>query len=306
MPYGISPMVIYYNTELVDFERMERRGLDVPSVETAPTERPHTAGPSTSSPPPPSSPPAGGRADGVWIEPTLPGLAPFIYSGGGKIFDDDDDPTSLAFSDDATRRALDRTLAVLRDPPLTPSAQRARGEPALERFERGKLGMIAGFRDLVPELRQRVRGCPSTSSRCRSSRRPRPSATSTGCASRRTPSTSTRPPTSSRTPSPTRPSSGRPRRLPRAGQHRGRGLRGLPRPGPAAGDLQGLQHRVRGIVVPPLLDNGAELEDAVGPMHRRAGHRPRRARPRAGHRGDRRGVPRVLSPEEEPSESPSE
>ena len=31
MPYGISPMVIYYNRALVDFEAMEARGLDVPS-----------------------------------------------------------------------------------------------------------------------------------------------------------------------------------------------------------------------------------------------------------------------------------
>jgi multiple sugar transport system substrate-binding protein len=31
MPYTISPMVLYYNTELIDFDRMEARGLDVPS-----------------------------------------------------------------------------------------------------------------------------------------------------------------------------------------------------------------------------------------------------------------------------------
>ena len=33
MAYSVSPMVIYYNDELIDFERMERRGLDVPSPE---------------------------------------------------------------------------------------------------------------------------------------------------------------------------------------------------------------------------------------------------------------------------------
>ncbi len=33
MPYGISPMVIYYNTDLVDFEAMAARGLDVPTVD---------------------------------------------------------------------------------------------------------------------------------------------------------------------------------------------------------------------------------------------------------------------------------
>ena len=30
MPYTSSPMVIYYNTDLINFERMENRGLPVP------------------------------------------------------------------------------------------------------------------------------------------------------------------------------------------------------------------------------------------------------------------------------------
>jgi len=94
-----------------------------------------------------------GTVDGVWIEPTLRGLAPFIHSGGGQVFDDEDDPKSLAFSDDGTRSALDQTLAILRDPTLTPSAGRLRSSTALQLFKRGKLAMIAGFRDLVPELR---------------------------------------------------------------------------------------------------------------------------------------------------------
>ncbi len=33
LPYGVSPMVLYYNTELVDFERMARRGLPAPIIE---------------------------------------------------------------------------------------------------------------------------------------------------------------------------------------------------------------------------------------------------------------------------------
>ena len=44
---------------------------------------------------------------GCTSSPTLRGLAPFIYSGGGDVFDDDPSPTSLAFSEDDTRDALD-------------------------------------------------------------------------------------------------------------------------------------------------------------------------------------------------------
>ena len=46
-------------------------------------------------------------------------LAPFIYSGGGPMFDDETDPTSLAFSDDSTQDALERSLELFRSPTLT-------------------------------------------------------------------------------------------------------------------------------------------------------------------------------------------
>lgn len=154
MAYSVSPMVIYYNDELIDFDRMERRGLDVPSVETG-TEDVRTRWNLDEFAAAAQFATRGGRADGVWIDPTLQGLAPFIYSGGGKIFDDTAEPTSLALSDDATVDALDRTLAVLRDSALTPSPSDLEESSALQRFRQGKLGMIAGFRDLVPDLRQR-------------------------------------------------------------------------------------------------------------------------------------------------------
>ena len=105
MAYSVSPMVIYYNTDLVDFDKMERRGLDVPSVadegkrdrwtlaEFAAAARVRLAA----------------RRHRAASGSTRPcsGLAPFIYSGDGQVFDDDQDPTSLAFSDDSTREALE-------------------------------------------------------------------------------------------------------------------------------------------------------------------------------------------------------
>lgn len=151
MPYSVSPMVIYYNDDLVDFAKMERRGLDVPAAATTGelsdrwTLAEFAAAAQFAT--------RRGAVDGVWIEPTLRGLAPFIYSGGGAVFDDDTDPTSLSFADDSTRSALEQTLTILRDPTLTPSADELRNATPLQLFKRGKLAMIAGFRDLVPELR---------------------------------------------------------------------------------------------------------------------------------------------------------
>ena len=33
MAYSVSPMVIYYNTDIVDFDKMERRQIDVPTAD---------------------------------------------------------------------------------------------------------------------------------------------------------------------------------------------------------------------------------------------------------------------------------
>jgi multiple sugar transport system substrate-binding protein len=150
MAYSVSPMVIYYNTQMVDFDKMERRDYDVPTADSEGNRDRWTLAEFGA-----AAQFASRRGDkrGVWIDPTLQGLAPFIYSGDGEVFDDDNEPTSLAFSDDNTREALSETLAILRDPTLTPTnAQLARATP-VQLFKRGELAMIAGFRNLVPQLR---------------------------------------------------------------------------------------------------------------------------------------------------------
>lgn len=149
MPYGISPMVIYYNKKLVDFTKMQARGLDAPDPEGANsrwTFDQFTAAAKFAARPL-------RHTSGFSVEPTLRGLAPFIYSGGGKVFNDDNDPTSLAFSDGGTEAALRQTLELLRDPHLTLTPQQLAKATPLQWFERGRLGMIAGFRSLVPQLR---------------------------------------------------------------------------------------------------------------------------------------------------------
>jgi len=151
MAYSVSPMVIYYNTDLVDFDKMERRELDVPTANDEGVRERWTLAQFGA-----AAEFASRRGDrrGVWIDPTLEGLAPFIHSGGGQVFDDDEAPTSLAFSDDSTREALNETLAILRNAALTPTnAQLARATP-VQLFKRGELAMVAGFRNLVPEMRE--------------------------------------------------------------------------------------------------------------------------------------------------------
>jgi multiple sugar transport system substrate-binding protein len=147
MPVGISPMVIFYNTELVDFETMTARGLPAPTEGLNWNFEQFVAAAEFASRPNRST-------VGTHVDPTLRGLAPFIYAAGGEVFDDAEAPTSLAFSDDATQSALGTILQVFRDPRLTLSEKQLDRRPAMEWFKRGKLGMIPGFRDQVPMLRE--------------------------------------------------------------------------------------------------------------------------------------------------------
>jgi multiple sugar transport system substrate-binding protein len=145
MPYGTSPMVMYYNTNLVDFEEMKAADLDTPSSHGSWTFEQFA-----------EAAKFGSRrgAKGVYIDPSLLGLAPFLYSGGGGLFDDEQDPKSLALSSGATLEALSKSLELLRQTDVTPTPRQLRQSDALSQFKAGKLAMIAGFRTLVPELRK--------------------------------------------------------------------------------------------------------------------------------------------------------
>lgn len=145
MPYGISPMVMYYNTNLLDFAEMRQAGLDTPLNHTTWTFEQFA-----------EAAKFGARrgAKGVYIDPSLSGLAPFVYSGGGSLFDDDRDPQSLDLSSDGSLEALTTSLELLRKGAVTPTPRELRATSALEMFKDGKLAMIAGFRTLTPELRR--------------------------------------------------------------------------------------------------------------------------------------------------------
>jgi multiple sugar transport system substrate-binding protein len=145
MPYAVSPRVIYYNTDLVDFDRMKATGLEVPGADNKSwsLEEFQTAATFATS--------RQSNVRGFAIDHSVSGLAPFIYSGGGKVLSDDQ--TSLAFSDSSTQGALQKILATLTDPRLALSDAQLQRKSALQWFEQGRVAMIAGDRSLVPQLR---------------------------------------------------------------------------------------------------------------------------------------------------------
>lgn len=147
MPYGISPRVMYLNTDLVDFERMRQRGLPAPADgdSTWDVEEFIAAIEFATRP--------GRGTRGFTAAETLEGIAPYLYSGGGTLFDDDDEPTALDLSSDDNRESLATLLRIGRNPLTTlTEAQLARATP-LEWFARGRLGLLSGDRSITPALR---------------------------------------------------------------------------------------------------------------------------------------------------------
>lgn len=144
MPYEISPQVVFYNTELINDVAMKDAGLSVPSRWDRWSFQQFADAAEFASKP-------RKKIRGFAVQPTLTGLTPFLLSGGGTLFNEDE--TSLAFSEETSREALNEVLPVLRDPKLSLSAEQVAKKSAVEWFKDGKLAMMVGTRDLVPELR---------------------------------------------------------------------------------------------------------------------------------------------------------
>jgi multiple sugar transport system substrate-binding protein len=144
MPVDVSPMVVYYNTDLIDLALLTPPGSAPVSAETGWNLEQFAAAAHQVTR-------AGSR--GVYVAPTLEQIAPFIWSGGGSLVDKLDDPTTLTLSSGSTSKALEQLLEVVRDPTITFSRKQLRQHSALQRFKSGQLGMMLGFRNLTPQLR---------------------------------------------------------------------------------------------------------------------------------------------------------
>ncbi len=145
MPHDVSPVVVYYNQELVDLQSLGSEDEEPPNALDGWTWEMFTTAARQAS---------RGPASGVYIEPSLEAITPFVWSAGGEIVDDVQAPTTLTLSDGDSREALEQVLALVRDPQVTPTGSELDEQDAVSRFTEGKLGMILGTRELTPELRE--------------------------------------------------------------------------------------------------------------------------------------------------------
>jgi len=144
MPNDVSPLVVYFNKDLLNLFSLVASDEDPPNAVDGWSWEQFSAAARKMS---------RGRIRGVYIEPKLETLAPFIASAGGEIVDDPQSPTTLLMSDEDTRAALEQVLTLVRDPEVTPTRTELERQDAVTRFKKGKLGMILGTRALTPELR---------------------------------------------------------------------------------------------------------------------------------------------------------
>ena len=149
MPHDVSPLVLYYNTDLVQFPEPPvveegEEPEEVPSVENGWTwEQFADTAQQVTRP----------GVDAFSLDPSLETVAALVRSAGDDIADDPRNPTTLTLSGEGPRDALWTVLDTLRRPGLSPSAGQLRRKDAVTRFEEGRLAMLVGTRALVPQLR---------------------------------------------------------------------------------------------------------------------------------------------------------
>jgi multiple sugar transport system substrate-binding protein len=137
MPQNISSLVVYYNAQL-----LERAGLERPPADWGWDEF-HTYATELTSP----------SERGLGIEPSIIRLAPFVWSNGGELTDDTDDPQRFTLDDPASREALEYIVSIVRDGAV-PTEEEIAAQDLETRFVAGKLGMFLSSRREVPAFRE--------------------------------------------------------------------------------------------------------------------------------------------------------
>lgn len=146
MPNDVSPYVVFYNKRLLVPRTLAVPGETPPSPERGWKWEQFTAAAKQMS---------HDGVKGVYLAPRMTTLMPLVRSAGVDVVDDPRKPTTLTFSDDGTREALEQVLTLARDRELNPSPAQLARQDAVTRFENGRLGMMIGTRALVPRLREK-------------------------------------------------------------------------------------------------------------------------------------------------------
>lgn len=137
MPQNVSSLVVYYNREL-----FRDAGVPEPGGDWTLDDLRETAARLKEA--------LGEGADALGVDPVMVRAAPFVWSAGGELVDDYDEPTRFTLDTPAARAGLEDLLGLVDYGPLE---LEARAKPMDERFLSGELAMVMGSRAEVPTFR---------------------------------------------------------------------------------------------------------------------------------------------------------
>ena len=137
LPQNVSSLVVYYNADL-----FAAAGLDPPSAGWTWDDFLTAASALTSD-----------DVYGVGVEASVIRVAPFVWSAGGEVVDDQVAPTTLTLDQGAAREALDFFLDLQTEHGVAPPEREETSQSSEDRFLAGKLGMFLDSRRAVPNLR---------------------------------------------------------------------------------------------------------------------------------------------------------
>jgi multiple sugar transport system substrate-binding protein len=143
LPQNVSSLVVYYNTDL-----FRRADVALPKDGWSWNDMVAAAKKLT------RDRDGDGTVDtyGLGVDPEIIRVAPFIWSNGGQLVDDETSPTRFALDGGAVV-ALDQFFDLRTVHGVTPTDEEAEAEDFVSRFLNGRLGMLMESRRVVPTLR---------------------------------------------------------------------------------------------------------------------------------------------------------
>lgn len=144
VPQNVSSLVVYYNRDL-----FRAAGLGDPAPDWTYEQFRDAARAITE----PFSGDRAIRIYGVGVDPEVVRLAPFVWSAGGDLVDDPDDPGRFTLDTPEGRRGLLAFLDLQGGDRLAPYEEEVEAKPLEARFLDGELGMLLSSRREVPTFR---------------------------------------------------------------------------------------------------------------------------------------------------------
>jgi multiple sugar transport system substrate-binding protein len=149
MPTEMSPLVVYYNRDLVSRQRLAAEDIVLPRAEETWTWEEFVVAARQA-----ALTDGFGPVKGVHLPADTETLTAFVRSAGGEIVDDLFEPTSLTLASDEGVRAVSEVVRLARDDQVALSVDDVAEEPAVDWFAEGRLGMFIGTREVLPQLRR--------------------------------------------------------------------------------------------------------------------------------------------------------